>query len=327
MAPSMHTTLPHTQSDQSEGRLAQTEYRGLVVIIPTRNRSDLAIRAIRSTLDAPSEDLVHILVSDNSTEESEIAALGDFCRSLGDDRVQYIRPPEPLKMSEHWEWVFQQALDRYDASHLTLLADRRIYLRGGLHELCSLIKCHPGSVIISHWDIILDHVHPIRVVAKQGSGRLQEIRADTLLLANARATWDIELVPTPMISILPRRVFLQVRERFGDYCLSIAPDYCFGYRVLDIEDSLLMYNKSMTIMLGVGRSNGFSLMRGIATKDKLDFIATNGGAEFRYWATPIPEILTGYNGVFQEIQLRQVSVPLRPVPRIGFPSLSAVFAL
>jgi hypothetical protein len=276
-------------------------YRGLVVIIPTRNRSDLAMRAIRSTLDAPLEDLVHILVSDNSTEESEIAALGDFCRSLGDDRVQYIRPPEPLRMAEHWEWAFQQALDRYDASHLTLLADRRIYRRGGLHELCNLIQRHPNSVIMTHSDVVEDHVHPIRVQTWQWSGRLLEIRADTLLRANARAIWkSMQLVPTPLISIIPRRVFCQVREQFGDYCLSLAPDYCFGYRVLDIEDSLLIYHKSMTIMLGVGRSNGISIMRGIASKDKMDFIATNGGANFCYWTTPIPELVTGHNGIFHE---------------------------
>src|SRR4051794_37153655 len=136
----MHTMPQVALPDQADGREGPAAYSGLAIIIPTRNRSDLAMRAIRSTLDSTPNDRVQVLVSDNSTEESEIATLGNFCRDLHDDRVDYIRPPEPLRMADHWEWAIRQALDRYDASHLTILADRRIYRRGGLHELCDLAR-------------------------------------------------------------------------------------------------------------------------------------------------------------------------------------------
>jgi len=276
-------------------------YRGLLVIIPSRNRSDLATRAIRSTLDAGREDRVSVLVSDNSTDPAEIAALSDFCRGLKDGRVHYIRPPEPMKMATHWDWVFRVALEKFDVSHLTLLADRRIYRRGGLHELCDLTRRHPDSVIVTHSDTCYDDVRPIKLERKTCSGRLLRVRSEDLLKGNALAILEVMvLVPVPFTSIIPRRLFGQVRERFGDYCLSLAPDYCFGYRVLDLEDSVLLYDKSMSLMLGTGRSNGMALMRGTTTKDKADFIATNGGEEFRYWTTPVPEILSGINGIFHE---------------------------
>jgi hypothetical protein len=319
--PTRHGTHAVTQATQSEGLEAPAGYRGLLVIIPTRNRSDLAVRAICSTLDAPSKDRVQVLVSDNSTQESEIATLGEYCRSLRDDRVRYVRPSEPLRMADHWEWVFQHALDHYDSSHLTVLTDRRVFRRRGLHELCNLARRYPDTVISSLWDDVYDHLKPIRVRVRRWSGKLVKVHSNLLLADNARASAEaLEAVPTPMISVIPRGVFRRIRERFGNYCLSYAPDYCFGYRLLDIEDSILKYDKTMTFASGSDRSNGFALMRGLTTKETSDFVTTNGGTEFGYWATPCPQIWSGYNGMFQEYNFVRSESRSGHFPEIDFQS-------
>ena len=242
----MPTVVTNSPSAQFSGDRSQCEYQGLVVIIPTRNRSDLAMRAVRTTLDVPVQDQVQILVSDNSTEESEISALQAFCQGLGDDRVRYLRPPTPMRMADHWEWAFEQGAQ--------WLCGQSSYGAPGSKDFPSWRPpralrsqpAHPDSVIVSQWDAVLDHIHPIVVTAKPWSGRLSELRSEALLAANARAASAVEQVPSPMIAIHPRRVFHQIRERFGDYCLSIAPDFCFGYRVLDVEESVLFYDKPMT---------------------------------------------------------------------------------
>ena len=45
-------------------------YNGSVVVVPTRNRAQIAMNAIRSVVDQP-VDNVQILVSDNSTSERD----------------------------------------------------------------------------------------------------------------------------------------------------------------------------------------------------------------------------------------------------------------
>jgi len=320
----MSTTEPLTAPDRPSHQATKPEYRSLLVVIPSRNRSDLASRAIASTLDAPASDHVTILVSDNSTDTAEIATLSAFCRDLKDDRIHYIRPPEPLKMAAHWNWLFQFALDKFDFSHLTLLADRRIYRRGALHELCDLTRRHPDTAITTHSDTCYDDVQPIKLASKSWSGRLLKVRSEDMLKANALAVLEVMvLVPVPFTSIIPRRLFDQVKQRFGDYCLSVAPDYCFGYRVLDLEDSILLYDKSMSLMLGTGRSNGMSMMRGTTNKDKADFIATNGGEEFRYGLTPIPEMITGINGIFQEYNFIRNQARSGRFPELDLPGYLA----
>src|SRR4051794_10821383 len=101
-------------------------YNGVVVVIPTRNRADLAINAIRSVLTQPGCD-VQVLVSDNSTTDEDAGTLIRFCEQLKDERLRYIRPPESMSMSVHWEWAMQQALHLYSANHFSYLTDRMIF--------------------------------------------------------------------------------------------------------------------------------------------------------------------------------------------------------
>jgi len=53
----------------------------VVVVIPTRNRSHLAVNAIRSVLEQPVET-IRVIVSDNFTEEPDRFALAAFCEQL-----------------------------------------------------------------------------------------------------------------------------------------------------------------------------------------------------------------------------------------------------
>ena len=55
------------------------QYKSLLIVIPTRNRADLAITAINSVINQKN-CTVEVLVSDNSTEEPEIKNSKIFVR-------------------------------------------------------------------------------------------------------------------------------------------------------------------------------------------------------------------------------------------------------
>src|SRR5690242_4896988 len=137
-------------------------YNGAVVVIPTRNRAQLAMNAVRSVLDQP-VDGFRVLVSDNSTSVEDREALDSFCASLGDSRLRYVRPPEPFAMPAHWEWVIEQALADYDASHFTYLTDRMMFRARALKDVLELAALYPDKVITYNHDRICDDVRPIRV--------------------------------------------------------------------------------------------------------------------------------------------------------------------
>src|SRR5689334_22758358 len=81
-----------------EGQGYHSGAMNTVVVVPTRNRADLAAESIASVL-AEDDPRLTVLVSDNSTDPDEAERLRSWCSERDEDRVLYVRPEEPLPMS------------------------------------------------------------------------------------------------------------------------------------------------------------------------------------------------------------------------------------
>lgn len=270
-------------------------YTGTVVVIPTRNRAAIAMNAIRSVLDEPLEN-VEVLVSDNSTSDAERDALAKFCAGFKGPR--YVGPPESLSMPAHWDWAIHEALQTYSASHFLYLTDRMMFRKGGLREVVNLASRYPDKVISYNADRIIDTSTPIRVEQYPASERLLAI--DTLRLSRLLSQAIIHpSVPRMLNSIVPRTVLDRMRERFGNVFTSVSPDFNFCCRCLELEESILYYDKAPLFHYALSRSNGASATRGEMTEDYADFTA-NLRVKNTNWATPIPGLNTAVNYAFHE---------------------------
>jgi len=274
-------------------------YRGLVVIIPTRNRANLAAKAISSILNQPECDDVHILVSDNSTEDNDIKVASHFCEQKKDKRLRYIKTPKPLSMASHWNWATTKALELYDANHFLILTDRSLFKKNDL----TLLKCkasqYPEEVISYNWDVIFDHKKPISLLENIWSGRLFKISSLRLLTLSSQCVIHPSL-PRMMTSIVPRFVLEKLRNTWGSYFDSIAPDYNFAYRCLAILDSILYFDKAPILMYGIDQSNGSAFFRGLATKTTNDFTTSNIQSNHLFYLSPVPEFRTCSNAIIHE---------------------------
>jgi glycosyltransferase involved in cell wall biosynthesis len=274
-------------------------YTGTVVIVPTRNRSAIAMNAIRSVLDEPLGN-VRVMVSDNSTSETEREALRAFCAERGDARLRYVRPPEPVAMAAHWQWAIEQALSFYPVSHFTYLTDRMMFRTGALAEALKLTALYPDKIISYNMDRIDDHARPIRVVQYPATQKLLEIETLDLSRLLSQAVFHAGL-PRMLNCIVPRDVFGRMQARFGDVFSSIAPDFRFCCRVLESEETILYYDKSLLFHYAQDRSNGATVSRGEVSADNVDFAANLPvDNSRRNYATPIPELITAVNAVFNE---------------------------
>lgn len=271
-------------------------YTGATVVIPTRNRAQLAINAIKSVLGAP----VDILVSDNSTSERDRDELESFCAAVGQSRLNYIRPPQSLGMPDHWQWAIEQALANYNASHFTYLTDRMMFRTGGLREVLDLADVYPDKVITYNHDRICDNKRPIRVEEYEVTEKLLEVDSPHLLELCSEAILHHGL-PRMLNCIVPRRVLRQLHDRFGNVFSSIAPDFNFCFRCLDQEESILFYDKSPMFHYALDRSLGATGTRGESTPELTDFEANLPvDSVNRNYATPIPSLITATNAVFNE---------------------------
>ena len=275
------------------------DYNGAVVVIPTRNRAQLAMNAVRSLLDQPVDDF-HILVSDNSTSQRDRHDLENFCASLADFRLRYVRPPQPLAMPGHWQWAIEQALANYEASHFSYLTDRMMFSDGALKEVLGITALYPDKVISYNHDRICDDMRPIRFEQYEVTQKLLEVESQRLLQLVSEVILHHGL-PRMMNCFVPRRVFESIHRRFGNVFTSIAPDFNFCFRCLDLEDSILFYDKSPLFHYAQDRSNGASALRGESTPDTVDFEANLPvDNSIRNYATPIPSLITATNAVLNE---------------------------
>ncbi|HKR14093.1 MAG TPA: glycosyltransferase [Pyrinomonadaceae bacterium] len=274
-------------------------YKGVVVVVPTRNRAHIAVNAIRSVLDEEIEN-VYVLVSDNSTVESDREALAAFCASLDDARLRYVRPPQSFAMPEHWQWAIDHALSAYNADHFLYLTDRMMFKRGGLNEVIKLAALYPDKVISYNHDRIVDHVKPIRVEHYPATALLWEIPTERLSWLVSQSVFHHGL-PRMLNCIVPRTILDRIRARFGNVFTSIAPDFNFCFRCLDVEDSILFLDRSPFFHYALSRSNGASVSRGEMTPDNADFTANLPVDDsIRNYATPIPQLNTTVNAVLNE---------------------------
>lgn len=238
---------------------------------------------------------VTVVLSDNSTEPEESERLRAFCER-GPDSLRYVRPPEPLAMSPHWEWLWHTIRDTFAPTHVTYLTDRLAFTQGSLAALAEAAEGNPDHVISYHWDSIKDATSPVELVQAPWTGQLLELDAAKLIELSSRGVFG-DYIPRLMNSVAPVSLLEAVERRFGDVFGAISPDFRIAYRSLAIVDSILYLDRACVIEHGMARSHGYNYKVGNVNSDSADFARLAGE---RFGATPEPHFETVVNAIFQE---------------------------
>jgi hypothetical protein len=236
-----------------------------------------------------------VVVSDNSTDPDERARLERHCASL-DGPVTYVRPPEPLPMTEHWDWLMR-TIRASGPTHVAYLTDRMVMAAGALGAVVDAAAADPDRVVSYHHDNVEDHTAPVLLMQTPWTGRLVELDARRLIDLSSRGRYG-DYLPRLLNCVAPVSVVDAIERRFGDLFGRVSPDYRFAFRCLAVCDSILYLDRACLIEHGHSRSVGGTFRRGHPSRDEADYAATL--AEQRFGATPEPALETLANAVFQE---------------------------
>jgi hypothetical protein len=268
----------------------------LLIIIPTRNRAELTVNAVKSVLECDSES-IEVLLSDNSTDMLQTVRLEELVSELEDARISLCRPPASMTMTHHWNWALEAGCGRGTYTHIVVLTDRMMFKRHALRALLSVIAAHPGLIISYNHDRVVDHRRPFRAELQAWSNEVLQISSETLLRLSANCTLP-QALPRLLNCAVPVAVLSGLRQRCGNIVSSTAPDHSFCYRALAIVDGIAYWDRAPIIHYALARSNGESAARGIHTPDHVDFLSSIAGTPFAN--APIPGILTVGNAVLHE---------------------------
>ena len=275
------------------------KFKKLLIVIPTRNRTDFAINAVQSVLEQENNN-VEVMVSDNSTEKSELESLKNFCDNIHNERLKYVRPAEPLSMPKHWEWAKEQALGNPDISHICYLTDRMVFRKDTLEDLTTITECYADKVISYNNDSINDLELPVVLRQTPWTGKLFEVDSDSMINISAKSVWHYSS-PRMLNTVVPKNTLKILVQKYGAVFESMSPDFCFLYKVLDTESTYLHFDKSFIIEYGMKRSNGYNYGKGIEIKDTDAFFKDILTDKMVFnQNSPVPEFHTIINAVVNE---------------------------
>lgn len=265
-----------------------------------------------------------MVVSDNSSEDYDRRPLEALCAAQPAGTVEYVRPPEPLAMAAHWEWLWRTIDETIAPSHVAYLTDRLVFAAGALPQLVEVASARPGHVISYPWDSVRDDRDPVELVQRPWTGRLLELDSARLAALESRGEHGVWL-PRLMDCVAPVAVVKAIERRFGDVFGDVAPDYRFAYRCLAVCDTLLYLDRSCVVEHGMRRSAGIGYLRGRMNADAADFAGRV--TSDRFGATPEPAFETGANAIFQEycaVRAELGGGRLPPVDRRAYLAANAV---
>jgi glycosyltransferase involved in cell wall biosynthesis len=290
----------------------------LAIVIPTRNRTELARNAIRSLRDQDCP--LEIWVSDNSSVPD--AELRAFCDAHG---VSCIRPPREMSTPAHWDWAIREVMARSStATHFGVHYDRKWSRRGEYTPLRDVVTRWPDQVVTFGGDAVADD--PLRLWRTPWTGKLFAIdtAAVTRLTAQGRINEIAWMLPLLSNCIVPRAILNGVIARFGDLCDSTSPDSAFALRFYALYDRYLYLDRSVGVLYSPHRSTGAGYLRDRGG-DWADYEKLYGRGEpvdRSRWlhAAPIPGVNLGQNALFHEYELvrRETGDRLPPIDRDGY---------
>jgi hypothetical protein len=290
----------------------------ITLVIPTRNRAEMAMSAATGLLAQGGEE-VRVVVSDNSPDEDQASRLADFCVRLDEPRLTYLRAPQ-MPMPSHWDWALERALARNDTTHFSIHYDRKLPKPGQWRHMLDAIAQHPDRVITYTIDQIIGLPPDLTLWQAPWTGEAYEIATARVLQMTSEGR-ILELGQAfPILSncAVPRRALEEIRRRFGDICDSTGPDAAFTYRLCAFEDSYLHLDRALGVTYANYRSAGQGYLTGRQT-DYEDFREAFGD---RPWleAVALPELDLGGNLLLHEYELvrREVGDRFPPLTSEGY---------
>lgn len=265
-----------------------------LIAVPTRNREETALTSLTALLPLAAMEDIQVVVSDNSDDPSR--KLQNFCRA---NDIGYVRPPEVLSMTAHWDWI----LSELEYRAITILTDRSWLLADTYLEAKRIAEATGHAVTSDAAALNLKKKLGIEIgvlSAEVKTGRRFDIPIDKLRDHLSERLSDPAL-PRLMNAIVFRKEVDAVRAKFGGKLSSASPDYEFSYKYLYSFSGkkLSFLDKVMFFTHSKQLSNSGGLDSGRLNSASLDFEKLNKLK--RYDHSPEPDAMDSMSVIAHEL--------------------------
>jgi glycosyltransferase involved in cell wall biosynthesis len=265
------------------------------IIIPTRNRYETLLYAIRTVM-GQNFDSFELIIADNSDPANlpEVELIGEY---LKDERVKYCRPDSILSMSDNWEFAVTKAVGEF----IIIFGDDDGLVTGALKKIHTIIKGANAPLV--SWARV-EYSWPDRVPQLYSNLMVIPYMAKTGVVNSDDyirkvASWRADYRYLPMLynSAVSRTLINSLIAKTGRVFNSACPDIYTGYAFAHLEKTYITIGYPLSINGVSSKSNGAAHSAGDAS-GMADYWKTFKASEIK-WPRSIPEIGSPYLGVIE----------------------------
>lgn len=221
------------------------------VILPTKDRAELALAVIRHTLRQSFRDF-ELIVVDNGDSGTIFQSASD----LGDNRIKFVRTGG-LNMPDNW----QAGIDHAEGKYLLMIEDKLFLTFDCLEQCAAIIRAKNHPLIT--WMMGVCKGEHCSTLAPTGMPSTQTLQSEEFFRYGSHCMLDHYQKRAPRgINMLVERSFAkQVEAKAGRLCRAMSPDYSLGALLLPFTPDFIHVNAVFGRVLENGPSNGEQLSR------------------------------------------------------------------
>lgn len=226
----------------------------LTILIPSRNRLELLLRALQSIEKVKLADVyLNVVVSDNSdTPYQEIVSTLP---------LRIIRPPSRLPMPQHWDWMLNQV----ESDYFCVLTDRSLIFPENFAQAFMAFQSANADLISYSFAGYSDHYSPY-FVGGLGYSNKSYLLTSNSIMEDARKSHYWAAFPRALNCIFSSRVVSALREKYGCVFGGCSPDINFAFKYLSVFEDFIYLDKPVFLSIGINHSNGRAFLKGQNTE-------------------------------------------------------------
>lgn len=231
------------------------------ILIPTRNRSNLLRKAIRSVLKQDWNDY-ELVISDNDSTDSTY----EVVRVLDHPKIRYIRTSRFLPSPDNWEYARQHASGDY----IWLIGDDDYFVPGSLREMAAVIRERSPGILVAGSVAYFDPSYPDPrlsncVEYRSFTGKVIEV--DTAAVLKAYFEFHRSIYPPhPSAVCISRSITDRIATEFGAFFAPPFPEFTAIPRALTFVKTMPILDKPL-VVVGLTAQSWGSRVSGVIDPD------------------------------------------------------------
>lgn len=223
----------------------------ITIIIPTRNRAETLVHALRTCVDQAYANL-QIIVSDNMSTDDTRSVVASF----NDTRLTYINPGKSMSMSHHWEFALAHVTDGF----VSILGDDDGFVEGAIEDAADIIaktgtKALSTNYGLYWWPSVFDETRANQLHVSFSSG-YETMDAATELGNVVAGRKHYLAIPCLYNSFVDVALVEAAKRPTGTFFHSQIPDVYSSVALTGLLDQFVHSRRSLKVFGTSGKSNG-----------------------------------------------------------------------